>query len=138
MIQAYQGKAGMTLMQNQGGANILRNWRGGHEGKVWIGGGMAQDHVTAIASRNAIRVFTWEDFLYVLILLRHYYNQMVVSFISIRIYSSFSLANRQPVVERFLHRGGLVAPIWIKTGPDKEDFIDGVEEWMGILYKHLA
>ena len=44
----------------------------GGEGTLWMkqyGGGMAQDHVTVIACRNAIRVFKWEDFLYVLILL---------------------------------------------------------------------
>ena len=44
----------------------------GCEGRLWMkqyGGGMVQGHVTALACRNAIRVFKWEDFLYLLILL---------------------------------------------------------------------
>ena len=56
----------------------------GYEGTLWMeqcGGGMAQDHVIAIACRNAIRVFKWEDFLYALILLFCYYLQTAVSFI---------------------------------------------------------
>ena len=55
----------------------------GLEGKVWIeqcGGGMAQAHVTAIACRNAIRVFKWEDFLYVLIPFMIFIRQRSPSF----------------------------------------------------------
>ena len=65
---------------------------------------MAQAHVTVIACRNAIRVFKWEDFLYVLsllfiiIIIRQDQSSLLVyeyTYLSL-------LANKRSVVERFL------------------------------------
>ena len=69
------------------GQNIMRNWRRAMKAAymdrtMW--GGMGQGHVTAIACRNAIRVFQWDSHSSVSFLSSD--NSL---FHSIRIYSSF-------------------------------------------------